>query len=196
MTAMPEVARGGMPLVVGLVVGLTAAGCGGTKTVTVERTVTRVRTVTSAGSAAAACAGDALRGTFAVVPGSAGAGQISYGLRLTNTSGSACFLSGLPLVTLLDAHGAPLPTHPTAARPGLPTAVRVILRPGDSASAVARFSPDVPGVGEGHPGRCEPTAATVRMTAPGGGTVDAPVRPQTPVCEHGALRFSVFSAGR
>ncbi len=186
----------------GAAILLLAAGCGGTKTVTVQQTVTRVATVTTTqtvtttggGSEAAPCTGDALGGTFAVVSGSAGAGQIVYRLALTNTSSSACFVSGLPSVQLLDANGAQLPTHGRAAQPGTATAVRVDLQPGDAATADARFSPDVPGQGETQPGQCEATAATLRVSAPGGGTVDAPIKPPTPVCEKGSLSFTLFKA--
>jgi len=190
--------RAARPLIV-LAGGLgvaALAGCGGsgTATVTVVRTVTRAVTTTAPAPGPAACAGDALAGAFAVVQGSAGAGQVSYRLRLTNDSGSACFLSGLPELTLLDAQGAELPTHVTAAQPGQATAVRVELAPGEAAVAEARFSPDVPGPNEGQPGQCEPTAATARLAAPGGGTVGVPVEPPTPVCSHGSLRFSVYTA--
>jgi hypothetical protein len=157
------------------------AGCG-TKTITVERTVTRVQTVaappTATSTAPEPCAGGALAGTLA------------------NESGSPFVVSGLPDVRLLDERGAELPTEPTAARPGLPAAVRVELAPGAAAAADARFSPDVPGPGETQAGRCEPSASTLRVSAPGGGTVAVPVRPPTPVCEHGALRFEVYAAAR
>jgi hypothetical protein len=181
-------------------VGALGAGCG-TKTVIVEHTVTEVRTITAPSTTTppqpvALCAGDALRGTFAVVPGSPGAGQISYRLRLANTGSAACMLTGLPVVQLLDAQGGELPTQVAAAQPGQPTAVRVVLEPSGSAAADARFSPDVPGVGEGQTGPCEPRASTLRVTAPGGGTADAPVQPPTAVCSKGSLRFSVYTAGR
>ena len=144
----------------------------------------------------AACAASALGGSVAVVAGRAGAGQVTDRLRLTNPSASACFVSGLPDVRLLDAQGTELPTQVSAARPGLPTAVRVVLHTGGSTVADARFSPDVPGEGETQTGACEPTATTLRVVAPGGGTLAVPVKPPTPVCEHGALRFSVFTSAR
>jgi len=186
--------------VLALAVGALGAGCG-TKTVIVEHTVTEVRTVTAPSTttlpqSVALCAGDALRGTFAVVPGSAGAGQITYRLRLTNTGSAACLLSGLPSVQQLDAQGDELATQVTAAQPGEPTAVRVVLGPSGSAVADARFSPDVPGVGESQTGPCEPRASVLRVTAPGGGSADAPVQPPTAVCEQGSLRFSVYTAPR
>ena len=76
-------------------VALLAAGCGGTKTVTETTTVTKTVTVhetttvtTTSGSASAAnaCTGDAMSGTFKAVPGGAGAGTIGYRLSVTNTS--------------------------------------------------------------------------------------------------------------
>src|SRR5690242_14122505 len=81
--------------------GLTAAGCGlgSTKTVTATeaRTVTTTKTVTTTGSASSAkpCTGGQLAGSFVLVPGSAGAGQIVYGLTLKNRSSSPCSLRGI-----------------------------------------------------------------------------------------------------
>ena len=186
----------------GVVIVAIAAGCGGTKTVTVTQTSTTVQTVTvtttattTTGSAApAACTGADLEGRFAVVPASAGAGNIVYELRLTNTSTSPCAVSGLPAVTLLDRNGSPLPTHVSAAQAGQATAAQIVLQSGQTAKADARFSPDVPGTGEQQTGQCEPKAYVLRVTAPGGETVAAPISPPTSVCEHGSLSFSVFSS--
>jgi hypothetical protein len=186
----------------GLAVVAIAAGCGGTTTVTVTQTSTTVQTVTvtttttttTGSAAAAACTGADLEGRFAVVPGSAGAGNIVYELRLTDTSTSPCVVSGLPAVTLLDTNGSPLPTHVSAAQAGQATAAQIVLQSGQTAKAYARFSPDVPGTGEQQTGRCEPKAYVLRVTAPGGGTVAAPISPPTSVCEHGSLSFSVFSS--
>jgi uncharacterized protein DUF4232 len=188
----------------GLAVVAIAAGCGGTTTVTVTQTATTVKTVTVTTTApgttttgpgeAAACTGADLAGRFAVVPGSAGAGNIVYSLLLTNTSASPCFVSGLPAVTLLDTNGSPLPTHVTAAEQGQATAARIVLQSGDAAKADARFSPDVASTGESQNGPCEPKAHVLRVTARGGGTVPAPISPPTAVCGHGSLSFSVFSS--
>lgn len=148
-------------------------------------------------AAPAPCAGRDLTGTFAAVPGSAGAGQISYNLRLRNRSTHACFVSGLPALRLLGRYGKPLPTHVSAAHPGQLTAVKVVLRPGGYAAATARFSPDVPGPGEQSTKQCETTAYHVRVTAPpGAGSFVAPVTPPTPVCEHGSMVLSALVAGR
>jgi hypothetical protein len=143
------------------------------------------------------CTGPMLSGSFSVVPGSAGAGNIVYALRLWNRSTTTCFVSGLAGLRLLGKTGHTLPTRVEPAfRPGL-TAVRVVLRPGARAKATARFSPDVPGPNEPTAGRqCEPTAYRVRVTPPpGGGTLIAPVSPPTPVCSHGYMSLSALSPG-
>jgi hypothetical protein len=153
--------------------------------------------VTGHGAAEIAfCKGAQLTGHFAVIPGSAGAGSVSYRLRLKNRSTRACSLTGLPVARLLGRTGKPLPTHIRAAFPGALTAVLVTLAPGHTAKASARFSPDVPGPGEPVSGRqCEPTAHRLRVTARGGGATTVPVRPPTPVCEHGRLFFSAYGPG-
>ena len=140
---------------------------------------------------ASACRARQLRGEFTAVPGSAGAGNIVYRLSLQNYSSTACFVTGLPTVTLLGTGGRMLPTHGRPAYPGQATAVLVTLRPGERARADARFSPDVPGTGEQMRGRCEPVAQRLRVSA-GGGTLTVPIKPPTPVCEHGMLQWSVY----
>jgi hypothetical protein len=183
----------------GLVVaalGLTVAGCGlgGTKKVTITQiqTVTSTKTVTTTGSpeAAKACTGGQLAGSFTLVPGSAGAGQIVYELTLKNTSRAACSLRGIPHGTLLGATGAALPTHVRAGGAG--TTRRVVLQPGASAVAQARFSSTVPGQGDSQSGTCQPTAQTLQIAATGGGVTDAAIKPSTSVCEQGTLNFEPF----
>jgi hypothetical protein len=151
-----------------------------------------------AGSAVAhsdtACTGAQLKGTFNVVRGSAGAGNITYKLVLENVSSHMCTLSGLPQGRLLGKTGKALPTHVRAASPGLLTAILVRLAPGKTTFATARFSPDVPGAGEPVAGKqCEQTAWTFRVTGQGGGTTKVKLGPPTPVCEHGQLNFSAYS---
>jgi uncharacterized protein DUF4232 len=147
-------------------------------------------------AAIAPCTAARLTGTFAVVPGSAGAGNIVYALHLKNTSRTACTVTGIPGLTLLGRHGRKLPTHPSPAHRGALTAVLVTLAPGRSAKATARFSPDVPGVGEPVSGRqCEPVAYTLLVHPNGGGTLRAPIRPPTSVCEHGGMSWSVLTRG-
>jgi hypothetical protein len=139
----------------------------------------------------AACVGGDLSARFAVVFGSAGAGQIVYRLTLRNTSAAACTVPGIPRLRLLDARGRPLPTRVTRDRPGSP-APRVELAPGASTAATARFSPDVPGVGEPRARRaCEPVAHRLRVLLAQSAVV-AKVAPPTPVCEHGRLALRPF----
>jgi len=180
---------------------LVAAGCGltntktavTTATVTVTRTVTHTVTTTAASTtpASGACDASDLTGTFSELAGSAGAGNIVYTLRLTNASQDSCFLSGLPQVQLLDAVGKQLPTKTTPEQPGAQTAAKAIVAPGASATAQARFSPDVNGVGEsGNP--CEPKASTLRVTV-GNGTLAVKIDPATSVCSHGALQLTNYT---
>jgi hypothetical protein len=185
------------------VAGFLVAGCGGgTKTVTetttvVHTTTVRVTTTTSGGSSGAgatACTGDAMSGTFRVIPGSAGAGQIGYRLRVTNASPVACYVSGLPNAQLLGTSRSELPTNVVAAQPGQATAAKIVLQPNDSATADARFSPDVPGGSEPTDKPCEPKSSTLRL-AFGGAPLDVNIDPPTPVCERGTLQFDIFSAG-
>jgi Protein of unknown function (DUF4232) len=177
-------------------VALTVAGCGlggSTKTVTVTnaKTVTTIQTVTTNGSAgsAAGCTGQQLTGSFALVPGSAGAGQIEYALTLKNGSNAPCSLRGVPKALLLGVSGAALPTHVTAAGGG---ATRLVLQPGASAVADARFSPDVAGTGDSQSGTCQPKAHTLQVTPNGGGVTDAAIKPATSVCEQGSLNFKAY----
>jgi hypothetical protein len=146
-------------------------------------------------SPSAPCTAAQLAGTFAAVPGSAGAGNIVYALRLQNTATASCFVTGIPDLQLLGRNGKRLPTHVAPSHPGALTAVRVDLPPGRAAKATARFSPDVPGVGEGTKGPCEQTAYKLRVAPVGGGTLLAPVKPPTAVCEHGTMTLSVLTAG-
>jgi Protein of unknown function (DUF4232) len=142
------------------------------------------------------CVATQLTGSFTQIYGSAGAGSISYRLRLRNRSARTSFVSGLAGLRLLGKRGRPLPTRVTPAfRPG-PTTVRVVLRPGRAAKADARFSPDIPGPGEPQTsGPCEPKAYRVRVTPlPGGRTLVAPVSPPTSVCERGAISLRALSA--
>ena len=115
---------------------------------------------------------------------------------MTNTSDSECYVTGLPQLQLLDAQGAALQTSVSAAQPGQATAAKIVLQPSAAAKSEARFSPDVPGQGEGQAGQpCEPVAHQVQVTATGGGTFVVPVKPPTSVCEHGSLRMSPYAAG-
>jgi hypothetical protein len=155
--------------------------------------VTTTHTVTQSASPAQPCTGAQLSGTFNVVNGSAGAGQVEYLLTLRNTSSTSCYVFGLPQAQLLSASGAALPTHVAASQSGS-SGTRIVLAPGKSAVTQARFSPTVAGQGDNQSGACQPKASTLRVTPDGGGTVAAPISPPTSVCERGTLYFDEFAA--
>ncbi len=143
----------------------------------------------------APCKSGALTATFTPVAGSAGAGNISYVLRIRNRSGRACSVAGTPVLRLLDRRNRPLPSYSFSEQSG--TAVLVVLRPGRYSAAVARFSPDIAGPGEPITRQCEPAAYSVRvLVPPDDANAVARVRPPTPVCEHGRMSVSVFVPGR
>jgi hypothetical protein len=149
----------------------------------------------SAGAAAPtrACTGPNLSGSFSEIPGSAGAGHISYRLTIKNKTAHKCFVEGQPKVRLLDRHGHSLPSHVVATGG---TAHKVVIAPGHTAFADARFSPDVPGSGDHQTGKCQPTAFRARISPrPGGGKTVVPVSPHTSVCEQGTMQFRPFHHG-
>lgn len=138
-----------------------------------------------------------MRASFAELPGSPGAGNVVYLLRLVNRTAKTCTLSGRPRLQLLNRAHARLPTHVVAAiavAAGA-KASTVAIRPDGSGWVSARFSPDVPGPGESQKGQCEPTAYFLRVSLTGAaGTVTGAVSPPTPVCEHGQLQSSFLVA--
>lgn len=139
-------------------------------------------------SGAKACQGTDLTATFALIPNSAGAGQIAYTLTVKNSSQTPCSVQGIPRGTLLGASGTALPTHvKSSGGPGK----RIVLPPGASATAQARFSPDVAGDGDSQSGACQPQAHTFQLVAAGGVT-EAPIKPPTSVCQRGTLNFEAF----
>jgi hypothetical protein len=172
-------------VLVPIAVGLVAAAGGGV-----------ALPATGAVLAPAPCTPAGLQASMTVIRGSAGAGQISYDVRLRNRGPRACTVSGRPGLRLLDRHGRALPTHAQPDRPGTGTAALVRLGRDRSAVAEARFSPDVPGPGEPTSGPCEPRAVAVRVTlaSPGSGTVVGRVRPPTSVCEHGRIVLGLLHA--
>jgi hypothetical protein len=151
--------------------------------------------VASSKATTPACKGSQLSGSFKAIRGSEGAGNIVYRLTLTNTSATACTLSGLPSGQLLNKTGTKVPTHIRSAVTPPATAVLVTLAHGKSALANARFSPDVPGVGDHMKagGQCEVTSYALRISPKGGGTTTVKITPPTPVCEAGQLSFSNYA---
>lgn len=145
-------------------------------------------------SAVPRCHTSDLTGSFTVVQGSAGAGNIVYNIDLKNTSSHPCTVYGYPGMLLLDAQHKPLPTN--VQRSSIVAKTYVTLIPNGDASASARFSPDIPGPGEPASGACEPTAAFTEITPPDETTqLVTAVNPATSVCEHGSMQVSAFVRG-
>jgi hypothetical protein len=132
------------------------------------------------------------KGTFKVVPGSAGAGHISYRLRVVNNSGATCAFSTAPAILLLDKNGHALPSHATFPHPS--SATRPIAA-GKAAIADARFSPDIPSGGEPQSGACEKKAFRLRIRTGPTNAVTVPVKPPTSVCGRGAMSFRAIHQG-
>lgn len=135
----------------------------------------------------AVCKGADLSGRFALVPGSAGAGNVVYRLTVTKRTAGTCFLSGIPQLRLLSRAGKALPTQAMLANRGMGTAVRVVLRKGDATSLSARFSPDVPPA-------CGVRAWALRVWPGGGGSLTVAVAPATKVCQRGTLQLDPWTA--
>ena len=146
-------------------------------------------TTTSSVTGAKPCQGIDLSATFSVIPNSAGAGQIAYTLVVKNTSANPCSVQGFPKGTLLGATGTALPTD---VKPSGHAGKKIVLPPGASALAQARFSPDVAGQGDSQTGACQPQAHTFQLTTEGGGVTEASIKPPTSVCERGTLNFEAF----
>ena len=140
-----------------------------------------VTTTTQTQTGPLPCTGNDLTASFDQLAGSAGAGHISYVLKLTNTSSNTCALRLVGL-QLLNASGIQLPTLAS------PSSIPVDVAAGASRSYEARFSPDVAGVGDNQTGACEPVASTLRVMV-GSDTVDAPIKPPTSVCEQGSMQL-------
>jgi hypothetical protein len=141
-----------------------------------------------------------LSASFTAVPHSVGAGNILYNIKLTNTSGHTCTIYGFPGMLLLDANHRPLPTN---LQWGTTSVKRLVtLRPGGTAAATDRFSPDVPGTGDHAPATpgpgwtCQPKSVYVEITPPDETAhLVAAVSPATPVCEGGGMGASAFVPG-
>jgi Protein of unknown function (DUF4232) len=132
------------------------------------------------------CAGSQLSAKLKVIRGSAGAGHVSYALRLTNNGRKTCALGNHVALRLLKANGRSLPTHVV----DVDASETSTIAHGRSLGAELRFSPDIPSGGEPQRGACEPAAhkVRVRLVAPGSGTVVAVLNPPTSVCGHGLIQ--------
>jgi Protein of unknown function (DUF4232) len=142
------------------------------------------------------CTGKDLQGTFSAVPGSEGAGNIVYALRLSNASSGTCTIKGLPQLQLLGKEGVKRPTNAAALHPAQAAAGLVTLAPNKAAALTARFSPDVAGKGEQQIGRCEPVSWKLRVASSGGGSLIVAISPPTSVCEHGGMTLTALASSR
>lgn len=147
---------------------------------------------TSTTAGPASCTVENLKGSFAVIPGSASAGHIEARVVLTNSSGVACRTFGYVGMQLLDSSGAPLPTD-VVRQPG--TIQQITLAPGQSASAVSQFSPDVNGQGDSTTGQCQPVAASTQLTPPNDTHFVVVSGPGQPVCERGTIDLKPLQPG-
>ncbi|MHB1534842.1 MAG: DUF4232 domain-containing protein, partial [Acidimicrobiales bacterium] len=144
-------------------------------------------------NATATCVAADLRGSFADIPGSNGAGNVVARIVLTNTSAAPCATGGYVGLQLLGTGGTKLPTK-VVRQSG--SVVTITLAPGASASASARYSPDVPGRGDSQTGpSCQPVAASSEIIPPGGTAFLTVAGPNTPVCESGTLALTPLQAG-
>jgi hypothetical protein len=144
--------------------------------------VTQTVTVASPASGNA-CTADDLTGTFEVLAGSAGAGNIVYTLKVTNASQQPCTVSGVPALTALDEHGNEIPSHVAQTNSG--TGALVTLQPGDSARSQVRFSPDVD--------PCEPGTMHTLHVGIGASALNVAVDPPTRLCGGGSLQPTPFT---
>ncbi|HEX4862464.1 MAG TPA: DUF4232 domain-containing protein [Acidimicrobiales bacterium] len=138
------------------------------------------------------CTVENLKGSYAVIPGSASAGHVEARVVLTNSSSAACRTFGYVGMQLLDANGAPLPTN-VVRQPG--TIQQITLGPGQSASAVSQFSPDIAGQGDSTTGNCQPVAASTELTPPNDTRFVIVQGPGNPVCERGTIDLRPLQPG-
>ena len=138
------------------------------------------------------CTTQSLKGSFSVIPGSASAGHLEARVVLTNSSSAACRTFGYVGMQLLDANGAPVPTN-VVRQPG--TVQQITLAPGQSASAVSQFSPDIPGQGDSTTGNCQPVAASTELTPPNDTRFIVVPGPGQPVCEKGTIDLRPLQPG-
>jgi hypothetical protein len=149
-------------------------------------------TSTPSAQAVALCTVENLKGSYSVIPGSASAGHIEARVVLTNSSSSACRTFGYVGMQLLDSNGAPVPTD-VVRQPG--TIQQITLNPGQSASAVSQFSPDIAGQGDSTSGNCQPVAQSTEVTPPNDTRFMVVPGPGQPVCERGTIDMRPLQPG-
>ena len=148
--------------------------------------------VTTTPPGVTACVSADLSATFAVIPGSAGAGNVVARIVLTNKSAAPCSTGGYVGLQLLGAGGTQLPTHVERASGSLSV---MTVAPGTSVSATARYSPDVAGTGDNQSGMCQPVASSSEVTPPNDTAFVIAQGPGTSVCQQGTMSVSPLQVG-
>jgi uncharacterized protein DUF4232 len=128
--------------------------------------------------------------TGTLVPGSPGAGQRYATLVLANTGGRTCTVHGYGGVGLVDAAGAPLPTHQVRVASPAPTTVR--LAPHESVRSQLHWSA-VPGAGDATTGPCQPDPAALQVIPPDETDHLSIPWNQGPVCEGGTIQQQAYA---
>lgn len=136
----------------------------------------------TAATATAPCAARNVTVALTHIPGSDGAGNTVYRLTAVSRANAVCTL-GRPALQLIGAGGARLQSR------GVGVGPKITLARGRTAATSVRFTPDIAAEDEHHTGACEPPAHAVSVTFAGSpGRVTGPVKPPTPVCQHGAMQ--------
>ncbi|HEY7489031.1 MAG TPA: DUF4232 domain-containing protein [Streptosporangiaceae bacterium] len=120
------------------------------------------------------------------------AGNRYAALVLTNTSNRHCTTYGFVGMQLAGAKGNDLPTE--VVRETRPAAVRVTLRPGQSAWTRIHWTVAA-GSGESSTGQCEPTPSRLLVIPPDERTQLTAKWPGGSVCEHGKILTTALAAG-
>ncbi len=139
------------------------------------------------------CLAATLSGSFTIILGSAGAGHVSARVVLTNTGTATCRTGGYVGMQLLGAGGTHLPT--TVVRDAALAVTALTMTPGSSVSAVARFSPDIPGPADTQTGPCQPVAASTLVTPPNDTHQIVAHGPGSSVCESGTIDMQALQGG-
>ena len=164
----------------------TTAVAAGTSTTSGATTTTTTR------PAIVACVASLLKGSFLIIPGSSGAGHVEARVVLTNVSSRTCTTFGYVGMQLLGASDTPLPTH-VVRSPG--PEPHLTLGPGSAASALARFSPDIPGPGDATSGACQPVAQGTEITPPDDTHFLVASGLNSSVCSRGTIDLNPLVAG-
>lgn len=136
-----------------------------------------------------ACTAPGLSGGFGRVEPAAGNRYTT--LWLTNTSATPCTLNGYGGLQLVGPAGEPVPTDLREDPDPAPVPVR--LGPGDRAGKDLHWGV-IPVGEEPADGPCEPVAAQVRVTPPGGAQHLSVPWPFRQVCGHGTIWGSAYHA--